>query len=43
MPSRFVSTPEAEEMVNLFLDTHFEGGRHERRVKKIALSDSQAV
>ncbi len=39
IPSRFVSTPEAEEMVNLFLDTSFEGGRHERRVSKIGVSD----
>jgi ribose 5-phosphate isomerase B len=36
IPSRFVPAPEAEEMVNLFLDTSFEGGRHERRVEKIA-------
>ncbi|MDQ3681745.1 MAG: ribose 5-phosphate isomerase B [Bacteroidota bacterium] len=36
IPSRFVSTPEAEEMVNLFLGTPFEGGRHEKRVGKIA-------
>jgi ribose 5-phosphate isomerase B len=36
IPSRFVSTPEAEEMVNLFLNTPFEGGRHEKRVGKIA-------
>jgi ribose 5-phosphate isomerase B len=36
IPSRFVSTPEAEEMVNLFLGTPFEGGRHEKRVSKIA-------
>lgn len=36
IPSRFVSSPEAEEMVNLFLSTSFEGGRHEKRVDKIA-------
>lgn len=36
IPARFVSTPEAEEMVNLFLSTEFEGGRHEKRVGKIA-------
>src|SRR5215211_6129064 len=36
LPSRFVSTPAAEEMVNIFLNTSFEGGRHERRVEKIA-------
>ncbi len=36
IPSRFVAPPVAEEMVNLFLNTAFEGGRHERRVEKIA-------
>jgi ribose 5-phosphate isomerase B len=35
IPARFVSTPEAEEMVNVFLDTAFEGGRHQNRVNKI--------
>lgn len=37
IPSRFVSPPEAEEMVNVFLSTAFEGGRHETRVQKIAI------
>jgi ribose 5-phosphate isomerase B len=36
IPARFVSTPHAEEMVNIFLNTAFEGGRHEKRVEKIA-------
>lgn len=36
IPARFVSTPEAEEMVNVFIGTPFEGGRHEKRVGKIA-------
>lgn len=36
IPARFVSTPEAEEMVNVFLSTPFEGGRHKNRVSKIA-------
>ena len=36
IPARFVSTPEAEEMVNIFLNTSFEGGRHQNRVNKIA-------
>ena len=36
IPARFVSTPEAEEMVNVFMNTAFEGGRHEKRVGKIA-------
>lgn len=36
LPARFVSPPSAEEMVNIFLSTHFEGGRHQNRVDKMA-------
>ena len=36
LPVRFVSESEAHEMVNTFIDTAFEGGRHARRVGKIA-------
>jgi ribose 5-phosphate isomerase B len=36
IPARFVSATTAEEMVNLFLNTRFEGGRHEKRVDKMA-------
>ncbi len=35
LPARFISLPQALEMVKTFLDTTFEGGRHERRVEKI--------
>ena len=35
IPSRFVSLDLAENMVQLFLKTEFEGGRHECRVEKI--------
>jgi len=35
IPARFVSTPAAEELVNVFLNTNFEGGRHQKRVEKI--------
>ena len=35
IPARFVSPEKAEAMVNVFLSTPFEGGRHERRVEKI--------
>jgi len=38
MPARFISKEEALEMVDAFLNTTFEGGRHERRVNKIACS-----
>jgi len=34
-PARFISVEEALEMVHIFLDTPFEGGRHERRCIKI--------
>ena len=36
LPARFISTKEALEIVQVFLETNFEdGGRHERRVGKI--------
>ena len=35
IPSRFVSLELAEQMTTTFLNTDFEGGRHERRVEKI--------
>jgi|TARA_R110000737_G_scaffold33607_1_gene51906 ribose 5-phosphate isomerase B len=38
LPARFVSVAEAIEMVDLFLATEFEGGRHANRVNKIACS-----
>lgn len=36
VPARFVSPPTAEEIVNIFLSTEFEAGRHQTRVSKIA-------
>ena len=36
IPARFVSEDMASEMTKLFLDTKFEGGRHENRVRKIS-------
>ena len=36
LPSRFVAIDQAKEMVDLFLNTEFEGGRHQARVDKIA-------
>jgi ribose 5-phosphate isomerase B len=35
IPARFVSLEEALEFVDIFLNTDFEGGRHQRRVEKI--------
>ena len=36
IPARFVSADTAKEMVNAFLSTAFEGGRHATRVEKIS-------
>jgi len=38
LPARFISIEEAIEMVDTFLTTSFEGGRHQRRVDKISCS-----
>ncbi|MET1258553.1 MAG: RpiB/LacA/LacB family sugar-phosphate isomerase [Flavobacteriaceae bacterium] len=35
LPARFIALPQALEMVETFLKTEFEGGRHERRIEKI--------
>lgn len=35
IPARFVSQPQAVDMVDIFLNTAFEGGRHQKRVDKI--------
>ena len=37
IPARFVSKKKALDFVEIFLSTDFEGGRHQKRVKKIAL------
>ncbi len=37
MPGRFISKEEAKKIVEIFLDTPFEGGRHQRRIDKIPL------
>ncbi len=36
IPARYTSINQAVEMVEAFLDTKFEGGRHQNRVDKIA-------
>jgi ribose 5-phosphate isomerase B len=36
IPARFVREGDAEKMVNIFMNTAFEGGRHATRVDKIA-------
>ncbi|WP_062055110.1 ribose 5-phosphate isomerase B [Aquimarina longa] len=37
IPARFTSLPQAIEMVKTFLNTEFEGGRHQNRVQKIPM------
>ena len=36
LPARFITEEEAIEMVDVFLATEFEGGRHQNRIDKIA-------
>ena len=36
IPARFTSLPQAVGMVKAFMETEFEGGRHQRRVDKIS-------
>lgn len=35
LPARFIESDAAKKMVDIFFETAFEGGRHERRIKKI--------
>ena len=35
IPARFISKEDALQIIRSFIDTKFEGGRHERRVNKI--------
>ena len=37
LPARFISNNAAIEMVDTFLNTPFEGGRHQRRIEKISI------
>ena len=37
MPGRFVSEEQARQIVDTFLETPYEGGRHQRRIEKIPL------
>ncbi len=36
IPARFIALPLAVDLVNIFISTEFEGGRHARRVGKIS-------
>ncbi len=35
IPARFINKKETIEILNVFLKTEFEGGRHQRRINKI--------
>ena len=35
IPARFLSLEKSKELIKVFSKTNFDGGRHERRVKKI--------
>ena len=37
IPARFTSIPQAIKMVDTFLETKFEGGRHQNRIDKIPI------
>ncbi len=39
LPARFISIPEGLKIVETFLSTEFEGGRHSRRVEKIPVKN----
>ncbi|HET9424774.1 MAG TPA: ribose 5-phosphate isomerase B [Gemmatimonadaceae bacterium] len=41
LPARMVSKEQAEQIVDAFLDSEFEGGRHSRRVEKIERADER--
>lgn len=38
IPGRFVREKDAEKMVDIFINSEFEGGRHENRINKMACS-----
>jgi ribose 5-phosphate isomerase B len=38
IPARFTSIPQVIKMVDIFLNTEFEGGRHQNRIDKISIS-----
>lgn len=41
IPARFTAIPQALQMVETFLTTEFEGGRHQNRIDKIPVSSCQ--
>jgi ribose 5-phosphate isomerase B len=41
LPARFISDEDSVAILKAWLDTPFEGGRHERRVEKIELAEAE--
>jgi len=41
LPARFISPEDADRILDVWLGTEFEGGRHERRVEKIEREESR--
>jgi ribose 5-phosphate isomerase B len=41
LPARFISDEDGVAILKTWLDTPFEGGRHERRVEKIELEEAR--
>jgi ribose 5-phosphate isomerase B len=41
LPADYVSDAEAYEILHVFLETDFEGGRHERRIEKMMAFDAK--
>ena len=41
MPGRFINQETAKKILDEFFETDFEGGRHQRRVEKIPISNSK--
>ncbi len=39
LPARFITKEEAIEIIDTFFDSEYEGGRHQRRVEKIAIAN----
>ncbi|RLD84817.1 MAG: ribose 5-phosphate isomerase B [Bacteroidetes bacterium] len=39
LPARFISKEEAKDIINAFINTHFEGGRHLKRIEKIPIKN----
>ncbi len=38
LPARFISKEEAKEIIDAFIESEFEGGRHQKRIAKIPVS-----